>query len=236
MIFKSQKDSTAVMMMPLRDIVVFPYMIVPLFVGRRKSIIAVEKGLSRDKKIFLCTQNDPSVDSPTEENIYSVGTLSIILQLLKLPDGSIKVLVEGKKRCRIKSHLKEEEYFSAFVEEIDDICRHTHEIKALKKVVISSFENHMKLNKRISKEMLSTVSSIENPGKLADIIAPQLNLKIEERQQLLETIDVKERLEGTLATVAYAVLNDVNIIRVHDVAEMKDVACVTDAIISHQYD
>ncbi len=197
MIFKSPKDTTiAYTMMPLRDIVIFPHMIVPLFVGRQKSISAVEKALSQDKKIFLCTQKDAAVDDPTEENIYPIGTLSTILQMLRLPDGSIKVLVEGKKRCRIKHFMQDEDRcFSAVVEEIEEENKDNREIKALKKVIITTFENYVKLNKRISKELLSTIPSIENPAKLADVLAPQLGIKLEEKQQLLEMTDVMERLE-----------------------------------------
>ncbi len=196
MIFKSQRSAAAnYMMLPLRDIVVFPHMIVPLFVGRQRSISAVEKALERGKNIFLCTQKDASVDSPTEDNIFPIGTLSTILQMLKLPDGSIKVLVEGKKRCRIKKFLHEDEGFAAEVEEIEDLSAEKQESKALQRVVLQSFENYIKLNKRISKEVLSNASSVEDTSKLSDILAAQLQLNIEEKQQLLETIDVKERLE-----------------------------------------
>ncbi len=196
MIFNSQKNSPSVFVtMPLRDIVVFPHMIVPLFVGRQKSISAVKKAIDRGKNIFLCTQKDASIDDPQEKNIYSVGTLSTILQMLKLPDGSIKVLVEGKKRCEIKKLRLEEEYFSASVEEIEDLFKETYEINVFKKIIVSSFEDYVKLNKRISREMCSSVSSIDCPAKLADILAPQLNIKLEEKQQLLETADVRERLE-----------------------------------------
>jgi ATP-dependent Lon protease len=170
-------------------------MVAPLFVGRQKSISAVQKAIERGKKIFLCTQKDASVDDPQEENIYSVGTLSTILQMLKLPDGSIKVLVEGKKRCRIKKYIEEEDCFSALVEEIDESCKDTHEINALKRVVVTSFETYIKLNRRISQEIYSTISSIEDPSKLSDVVAQHLNIRIEEKQQLLESINIKDRLE-----------------------------------------
>ncbi|MDP7417712.1 MAG: LON peptidase substrate-binding domain-containing protein, partial [Desulfobacterales bacterium] len=189
------------MMMPLRDIVVFPGMIAPLFVGRQKSINAVVKAIEKDKKIFLCSQKDPTVDEPTQDNLYNVGTLSKILQMLKLPDGSIKVLVEGGSRCRIKKYFEDEECFSALVEEIEPKKENIHEVEALKKVIISSFESYAKINKRVSKELIPTVTTVESPGKLADILAPHLNLKIDEKQILLETLDVKERLEKIYNTM-----------------------------------
>ncbi len=196
MIFKSPKANARMyMMMPLRDIVVFPHMIVPLFVGRQKSIQAIEKAMEGDKKIFLCTQKDASIDNPEEEHIYHIGTLASILQMLKLPDGSIKVLVEGKQRCRVKKLIDVIDYYSAQVEPVDDIYNDISEIKALKRIIVSSFEGYMKLNKKISREMLSTVSAVDNPAKLADMLAPQLNVELSEKQQLLETTDVKERLE-----------------------------------------
>jgi len=183
------------MMMPLRDIVVFPHMIVPLFVGRQRSISAVEKAIERGKQIFLCTQKDASIDSPTEANIYPIGTLATILQMLKLPDGSIKVLVEGKKRCRIKKFIHEEDSFTALVEDAEDIIDDMNEIKALQRLLMTALENYVKLNKRISSEMYSTVSSVDNASKIADMLAPQLNLNLAEKQQFLETLEVKERLE-----------------------------------------
>lgn len=196
MIFRSQKENSAVyMMMPLRDIVVFPYMIVPLFVGRQRSISAVEKAIDRGKQIFLCTQKDASVDSPTMDTIYPIGTLATILQMLKLPDGSIKVLVEGKKRCRVKKFLHEDDCFTATVEELEDSVADMQEVKALHRLIVSSLESYMKLNKRISQEMYATMTTVENSARLADIIAPQLNLGIIEKQQILETLDVKSRLE-----------------------------------------
>ncbi|MEI6125240.1 MAG: endopeptidase La [Pseudomonadota bacterium] len=196
MIFKTQKDNTAIyMMMPLRDIVVFPHMISPLFVGRQRSISAVEKAIDRGKQIFLCTQKDASVDSPTEATIYPIGTLATILQMLKLPDGSVKVLVEGKKRCRIKKFLHEEDSFTALVEDVEDVVADINEVKALRRLVFTSLESYVKLNKRISQEMFSNIASIDNPSRVADILAPQLNLGLTEKQQLLEMVDVKERLE-----------------------------------------
>jgi len=183
------------MMMPLRDIVFFPHMVVPLFVGRQKSIRAVEEALNKDKKIFLCTQKDATFDDPTEENIYSVGTIGTILQMLKLPDGSVKVLVEGVARSKVEKYVSGENCFSAIVTEIRETSGGTSETQALQRIIVTSFEEYIKLNKRISDETLTKVSNIDNPSKLADIIAPQLNIRLEEKQELLETLDVKGRLE-----------------------------------------
>ncbi|MCP4717179.1 MAG: endopeptidase La, partial [Deltaproteobacteria bacterium] len=184
------------MMMPLRDIVVFPHMIVPLFVGRQKSIAAVKKALDRDKKIFLCTQKDASDDSPNIDSIYSIGTLATILQMLKLPDGSIKVLVEGSARCRLlKFDQDDEKCFTAEVVDVEEASEDTPEIRALVKVVSTSFEGYAKLNKRISKDVLATVSSTEDPAKLSDTLALQLNISLDEKQTMLEMLNVTARLE-----------------------------------------
>ena len=192
MIFKSLKDSSnPIMMMPLRDIVVFPHMVASLFVGRQKSINAVEEALRGDKKIFLVTQKDSSIDHPEEENMYQIGTLCTILQMLKLPDGSVKVLVEGAKRYRMKKFIHGENYFSAVVEDIEEdkaVSDDAPEVKALVKIVFSTLEEYIKFNKRISREIYSKVSSISNPSKLADILAPQINAKLPEKQELLELI------------------------------------------------
>ncbi len=134
MIFRSQKENnTSIMMMPLRDIVVFPHMVASLFVGRQKSINAVEEALKGDKKIFLATQKDSTVDNPEEENMHLIGSVCTILQMLKLPDGSVKVLVEGVKRCRMKKFILGENYFSAVIEALEEDAADTPEIKALVK-------------------------------------------------------------------------------------------------------
>jgi len=195
-IFRSQKENnTSIMMMPLRDIVVFPHMVASLFVGRQKSINAVEEALKGDKKIFLATQKDSTVDNPEEENMHLIGSVCTILQMLKLPDGSVKVLVEGVKRCRMKKFILGENYFSAVIEALEEDAADTPEIKALVKIVFSTLDEYMKFNKRISKEVHAKVTSISDPSKLADILAPQLNLKLYEKQELLDIIEPKERLE-----------------------------------------
>jgi ATP-dependent Lon protease len=206
-IFKSQKDNDikaksknkVYPMMPLRDIVVFPYMVVPLFVGRQKSINASEQALRKEKVIFLCTQKDAKVDDPKPEEIYTMGTLASIIQLLRLPDGSIKLLVEGKQRASIKEFLSDRDFFSVVIDEIEDSCEVTSETQAFIRSIIESFERYLKLNKRIPQELLSTISSIRNPARIADVLAPHLNLKIEDKQKLLETLNVHERLEKIYA-------------------------------------
>lgn len=196
MIFRSPKEQTPVyMMMPLRDIVIFPAMIAPLFVGRQRSIIAVEKAIERGRQIVLCTQKDASVDSPTLETIYQVGTIAAVLQMIKLPDGSIKVLVEGKKRCRIKKFVHEDDCFAASIEELDDIVSDAQEVKALHRLIVASLEGYVKLNKRISQELFATLCSLESSSRLADLLAPQLEVPLAQKQELLELVDVKERLE-----------------------------------------
>ncbi len=199
MIFKSLKDrGNSIMMMPLRDIVVFPYMVASLFVGRQKSINAVEEALKGDKKIFLVTQKDSSVDNPEEDNMYQIGTVCTILQMLKLPDGSVKVLVEGAKRYRMKKFINGENYFSAVIEDIEEEAAApatAPEVKALVKIVFSTLDEYIKFNKRISKDLYLKVSTISDPAKLADILAPQLNVKLPEKQELLDLVDPTERLE-----------------------------------------
>ena len=203
--FKSHKEHAVVyMMMPLRDIVVFPHMVSPLFVGRERSITAVEKALEQGKTIFLVTQKDAAIDSPSQETVYTVGVLATILQMLKLPDGSIKVLVEGKKRARITRFLVEDDSFSALVEEIDDTCRDTHEVKALNTMILESLDNFAKFTKRIPPDLVTTAAAVDDPSRLADLIAPQLNVSLFDKQQILELTDVCERLERVYAIMESA--------------------------------
>jgi ATP-dependent Lon protease len=188
-------STAACVMMPLRDIVIFPYMVVPLFVGRHKSIHSIEKAIEHDRTIFLCTQRDATVDNPTEDTLYQIGTRASILQTLKLPDGSVKVLIEGRTRCRLQKCIAGEDYFCAELVPVKETMGDTAEIKALMRLIIEGFDGYMKLSKRISKEIISTAASIENPSKLADVLAPQLQLSLEQKQSLLETLDVRQRLE-----------------------------------------
>jgi ATP-dependent Lon protease len=181
--------------LPLRDIVVFPHMIVPLFVGREKSVRALEAVMKDDKQILLVAQKNAAQDDPSADDIYRVGTVSTILQLLKLPDGTVKVLVEGGRRARLASFKETESYFEAVVEEMPDDAGEAKELEALGRTVVGQFEQYIKLNKKIAPEVLVSLNQIEEPSKLADTIAGHLNLKISEKQELLETARIGERLE-----------------------------------------
>ncbi len=181
--------------LPLRDIVVFPHMIVPLFVGREKSVRALEAVMKEDKQILLVAQKNAAQDDPSPEDIYRVGTVSTVLQLLKLPDGTVKVLVEGARRARITSFKETGPFFEAFVEPLPERLGETKELEALSRTVVSQFEQYIKLNKKIAPEVLVSLNQVEEPGKLADTVASHLGLKIAEKQDLLEQVEVSERLE-----------------------------------------
>src|SRR5271166_3250138 len=181
--------------LPLRDIVVFPHMIVPLFVGREKSVRALEDVMKDDKQILLVTQKNAAQDDPATSDIYTVGTVGTVLQLLKLPDGTVKVLVEGGQRARIVRFAENNQFFQAIAETIPENAGEQQETEALARTVVSQFEQYIKLNKKIPPEVLVSINQIEEPGKLADTVAAHLNLKIPEKQELLETEAVAERLE-----------------------------------------
>jgi ATP-dependent Lon protease len=185
--------------LPLRDIVVFPHMIVPLFVGREKSVRALEAVMKDDKQILLVAQKNAAQDDPSIDDIYRFGTVSTILQLLKLPDGTVKVLVEGGKRARISSFKETDSYFEAMVEPVPDREPDAKELEALGRTVITQFEQYIKLNKKIAPEVLVSLNQIEEPSKLADTVAAHLTLKIAEKQELLESAKVSERLERVFA-------------------------------------
>jgi ATP-dependent Lon protease len=181
--------------LPLRDIVVFPHMIVPLFVGREKSVRALEDVMKDDKKILLVTQKNAGDDDPKPDDIYNVGTVGTVLQLLKLPDGTVKVLVEGTQRAAISGFSDNEEFFEATAELLPDSDENPEEHEALARSVISQFEQYIKLNKKIPPEVLVSLNQIEEPSKLADTVASHLALKIAEKQELLELATITERLE-----------------------------------------
>ncbi len=181
--------------LPLRDIVVFPYMIVPLFVGREKSINALEEVMRADKQILLAAQKNAGDDDPANDAIYQVGTLASVLQLLKLPDGTVKVLVEGTARARILRYTANTAYFEAEVERVAETVGSKEEIEALARSAVSQFESYVKLNKKISPEVLGTMAQIEDYSKLADTIASHLAIKIADKQDVLETAVISERLE-----------------------------------------
>jgi ATP-dependent Lon protease len=181
--------------LPLRDIVVFPYMIVPLFVGREKSINALEEVMRADKQILLAAQKNAGDDDPAPDAIYQVGTLASVLQLLKLPDGTVKVLVEGTVRAKVVRYTSNPDYFEAEVERIPEALGAKEEIEALARSAVSQFESYVKLNKKISPEVLGTISQIEDYSKLADTIASHLAIKIADKQDILEVTTVSSRLE-----------------------------------------
>ncbi len=185
--------------LPLRDIVVFPHMIVPLFVGREKSVRALEEVMKDDKQILLVAQKNAAQDDPAPSDIYGVGTVGTVLQLLKLPDGTVKVLVEGTHRAEIKGFTDREEFFEAAAVEMGEPARAEPEEEALARTVVAQFESYVKLNKKIPPEVLVSINQIEDPAKLADTVAAHLSLKIPEKQELLETSTVKERLERVFA-------------------------------------
>ena len=181
--------------LPLRDIVVFPHMIVPLFVGREKSVLALEDVMKDDKQILLVAQKEAAQDDPTPDDIHRVGTVGTVLQLLKLPDGTVKVLVEGGPRARILRYTDNPGFFQVEAELIPELTNEAQELEALARSVISQFEQYVKLNKKIPPEVLVSLNQIEDPSKLADTIASHLTIKVSEKQELLEIDNVTERLE-----------------------------------------
>jgi ATP-dependent Lon protease len=185
--------------LPLRDIVVFPHMIVPLFVGREKSVRALEAVMKDDKQILLVAQKNAGQDDPGADDLFQIGTISTVLQLLKLPDGTVKVLVEGGRRARVAGFKETAPYFEAFVEKIEEPPVEGRETEALARTVVSQFEQYIKLNKKIAPEVLVSVNQIEDASKLADTIASHLGLKIPEKQELLELPSVAARLEKVFA-------------------------------------
>ena len=185
-------------LLPLRDIVVFPHMIVPLFVGREKSIAALEEVMNTDRQILLFTQKNATDDDPSPESLYEIGAIASVLQLLKLPDGTVKVLVEGVARARVQRFTDREDYFEAYAEIIEDEEDDPIEVEALARSVVSEFEGYVKLNKKVSPEVLTAVTQIEDYTKLADTVASHLAVKISEKQKILGIFSVRERLEHVL--------------------------------------
>jgi ATP-dependent Lon protease len=182
-------------LLPLRDIVVFPLMVVPLFVGRDKSVNALEKAMGSDKKIFLSAQTKAKTDNPSEADIYRLGTVANILQILRLPDGTVKVLVEGDYRAKVMNFLPHTDYFVVQIEPMEEPGGESIEIEALRRGIRTTFETYSKHNKKITQEILDSVAAIENPSRLADTIASYMPFKLEVKQNLLETLDVAMRLE-----------------------------------------
>ena len=195
MLGSSKSSTQRYAVLPLRDIVVFPHMIVPLFVGRDKSVQALEHVMHENKQILLLTQKSPSEDDPGPKDLYEIGTVGTILQLLKLPDGTVKVLVEGGARVKVEKFHDNKEYLEADTAEVADTTEINDELEALARAVTTQFEQYVKLNKKIPPEVIVSVNQIEEPTKMADTIASHLALKIDQKQELLEVPTLLERLE-----------------------------------------
>ena len=181
--------------LPLRDIVVFPYMVVPLFVGRKKSVRAIEEAMLKNRKIVVCAQKNAKTDDPAKDELFTTATVAEILQLLKMPDGILKILVEGTKRIKIKNFTKDTDYFEVEGEVLEIEDKKSIQLQALMRNVVALFEQYVKLNKKIPLEIIMVATNVEEPGRLADIITAHLNIKLEEKQEALETFDPSERLD-----------------------------------------
>jgi ATP-dependent Lon protease len=195
-------------MLPLRDVVVFPHMVIPLFVGRPKSIKALESAMAAERRIMLVAQKTAAKDEPATDDMFEVGCVSTILQMLKLPDGTVKVLVEGQQRAMVKSIVDGEAHFVATVTPVDPSAEQSEpssEIEALRRAVMQQFDQYVKLNKKIPPEILTSISSIDDPGRLADTIAAHLPLKLENKQQVLDLASIKARLENLFAQLEHEV-------------------------------
>lgn len=191
--------SSSYPVLPLRDIVVFPHMIVPLFVGREKSVRALEEVMQDDKQILLSSQIDPGEDDPAQDGIYKTGVLANVLQLLKLPDGTVKVLVEGRDRVRIIDFKENDSYFEASAEYLTEMPGNEDELEALTRTVSDEFERYAKIKKNIPEEAMAAVGEATEPAKLADLVAGHLGIEVRQKQELLETLSVSERLEKVFA-------------------------------------
>ncbi len=196
-----RRSLVTVPMLPLRDIVIFPHMVVPLFIGRERSIHALEYAMGQEKHILLCTQKDPRKDEPRESEVHKFGTLASILQLLRLPDGTVKVLVEGKGRAIIRQFLQISQFFQVEAEELHEFWEITSETEALRRAAVAGFETYAKLNKKVPQEAQQSVVGLDEPGRLADLIAGHLSIKADEKQALLENLDANRRLESVLTLI-----------------------------------
>jgi ATP-dependent Lon protease len=197
-----QPDRQLIPVLPLRDVVVYPHMVIPLFVGREKSIFALEAAMADNKKILLLAQKNAEVDDPGQEDLYQIGTLSTILQMLKLPDGTIKVLVEGGDRVSVDSLLETNEYYSAAVKVLEKSSLvDEREAEVLLRSVLNLFDQYVKLNKKVPPEILTSLSGIDDPSRLADTIAAHMSLKLDEKQDILEIQDPRERIEHIMSKI-----------------------------------
>jgi len=191
-------STTQLPLLPLRDVVVFPHMVIPLFVGRAKSIRALEAAMESGKNIVLVAQKSAAKDEPSTEDLYDIGSVANILQMLKLPDGTVKVLVEGTQRAKVVRVVDEKTHFDAEVELVPADDGLGHEAEAMRRALISQFDQYVKLNKKIPPEILTSLAGIDDAGRLADTIAAHLPLKLEQKQEVLEIFDVRQRLEHLL--------------------------------------
>ncbi|GAB6929334.1 endopeptidase La [Paenibacillus sp. JCM 10914] len=185
-------------LLPLRGLLVYPSMVLHLDVGREKSVKALEKAMVEDNLILLCSQSEVNIEEPTQDDIFKIGTVANVRQMLKLPNGTIRVLVEGMERAEIIQYTDQEEYYEVMARELPEQENHDPEVSALMRTVLSQFENYINLSKKVTPETLAAVSDIDEPGRLADVITSHLSLKIKDKQAILETIDVRKRLESLL--------------------------------------
>ena len=182
-------------LLPLRDVVIFPHMVAPLFVGREKSIRALEEAMKTDKKILLSAQIDAKTNDPGPKDIYHIGTVGTIVQMLRLPDGTVKILVEGVSRAKLLSFDEENKFFNVEVEDLVEKTQSDVETNAIMRSLIEAFEDYTKLNKKVPTETLVTISAIEDASKLSDTIASHLTFKLSDKQEVLECLDCSKRLE-----------------------------------------
>ena len=188
--------NAALPVLPLRDVVVYPNMVIPLFVGREKSIRALDAAMDSDKQILLVAQRSPDIDDPEGKDLYEIGTVSTVLQLLKLPDGTIKVLVEGVSRARAERFGERDGFLTAHARPMDaSTARESREVEAASKSLMSVFEQYVKLNRKVPPELLTTLAGIDDPSRLADTVAAHLGIRLQDKQRVLETTDVGDRLE-----------------------------------------
>lgn len=185
-------------LLPLRGLLVYPSMVLHLDVGREKSVKALEKAMVEDNLILLCSQSEVNIEEPTQDDIFRIGTVANVRQMLKLPNGTIRVLVEGMERAEVIEYTDQEEYYEVIARELPEEENHDPEVSALMRTVLSQFENYINLSKKVTPETLAAVSDIDEPGRLADVITSHLSLKIKDKQEILETIDVRKRLEKLL--------------------------------------
>jgi ATP-dependent Lon protease len=194
-------DPKRLPILPLRDVVVYPHMVIPLFVGREKSVVALDQAMAAGKEILLVAQTRADVDDPSAEDVYEIGTIATILQLLKLPDGTVKVLVEGSQRARLND-LEISECFSAVAEPLsEEETYDEREMEVLCRSVVSRFEQYVKLNKKIPPEILTSLAGIDQPSRLADTVAAHMALKLADKQKVLELASAKQRLEHVLGLI-----------------------------------